>query len=96
MDEFNQMTQVKDEAPRRHPEDAYDSDIGSDLDNLDSLTFEDDGDDEHTTHNTANTTDFDIPGTGPNDMPIFKSSSKLTGSYQTVGGPRLPPSMRTC
>ena len=28
--------------------------------------------------------DFEIPGTGPNDMPFFKTSTTLTGSYQTV------------
>lgn len=75
MDEF---APVKDEASRRHPEDEEDlniSDTDSNLSNdIDNLNLEDDE-------------DFEIPGTGSNDMPIFKNSSKLTGSYQTVCPP---------
>jgi hypothetical protein len=64
---------IKDEASRRHPDDRDDSDAQSDIDS--NATNDDDLKDE----------DYVIPGTGAKDMPLLKSSSKLTGgSYQTV------------
>jgi hypothetical protein len=71
MDEF--AAYVKDEAPRRHPEDRDDSeDEKSEIDS-------------NATDEELNNEDYVIPGTGPNDMPLLKSSSKLTGgSHQTV------------
>ncbi|KAI5845505.1 thioredoxin-like protein [Tricharina praecox] len=65
---------VKDEASRRHPEDLVDSDIESEIDSNASIDFENDAHDNE---------DFVIPGTGPKDMPLFKPSSKLSGSHQT-------------
>ncbi|KAF8534292.1 hypothetical protein BDD12DRAFT_429747 [Trichophaea hybrida] len=67
---------VKDEASRRHPEDRQDSDVGSDIDSNASINDFD--------IDSKNDDDFEIPGTGPNDMSFFKNSTKLTGSYQTV------------
>lgn len=69
---------VKDEASRRHPEDLVDSDIESEIDSNASIDFENDAHDNE---------DFVIPGTGPKDMPLFKPSSKLSGSHQTVSYP---------
>lgn len=66
---------VKSEASRRHPEDAN-LDEGSDAESNTS---------SHNNHNEKPeySSDFDIPGSGPNDMPLFKHSTQLSGSYQT-------------
>jgi len=66
---------VKDEASRRHPEDLEDSDVESDIASTASIDQDDQDPDNE---------DLPIPGTGPKDMPLFKPSSKLSGSHQTV------------
>ncbi|KAI5807088.1 thioredoxin-like protein [Geopyxis carbonaria] len=64
---------VKNETPRHHPEDVS-SEENSDVESDNSKIVHSDDED---------TNRPDIPGSGPNDMPLFKSASHFAGSFQT-------------
>jgi len=72
---MDSSAKVKGKASRRHPEDLVNSDAESGIDSNTNIGLYTEYPDNE---------DFVIPGTGPKDMPLFKPSSKLSGSHQTV------------
>lgn len=83
MDELESIKSTTASSARRHPEDV-DSDDNNDSEsthlNHEHGSRDGDGDD-----NDEDQDDFDIFGAGPaSNMPNFKNTSRLSGSFQTV------------
>lgn len=86
MDELESIKSAASSSARRHPEDI-DSDGSNDSESA-HLNHEHgsrDGNDEDGDDNDEDQDDFDIFRAGPGtNMPNFKNTSRLSGSFQTV------------